>query len=108
MGRVRKDYEWCVEYTDKYGDIQDHQHSSKIDKCFIESASDYNFYEGCKPVVVLILSEWTESDGVIDRYWAYPDQYGMPEYFADSYKHVIKGCPVPKRFLNEYTGKMIE
>ena len=105
MSRIRKDYEWCVEFTDKHGEIQDSDHSDKLDPAFLSQlASDH--VPKCQSVLVLVLNEWTENDGLVDRYWAYPTPEGMPLIFEDAFQNQMPHYKVPKKLLKEYTRKI--
>jgi len=69
-------YEWVVEHTDKYGDIECTETTTL--KEWREGVADI---DGCKPVLTLTRNVGNDDDGLIDREYAYPVNGKLPEYF---------------------------
>ena len=86
-------YEWCIEGIDKYGDIQDVNHSDTL-SFYVEGHFDLADDE-VKKDLGLIRDIWTDYDDLADRVYAYVDGGTLPEYFEES------GFKVPKRFHQE-------
>lgn len=88
------EYEWCLEWTDVYGDIQDHSHSSTLEELRKPYEGSYETLEGdkCTPVICLIRDVVSENSGVEKRAYCYFDE---PEF--------DNGIKVPKKYLREYS-----
>lgn len=88
-------YEWDYETIDAYGDIEDHNHATKL--------FEYNksAYDCCINVrLVLVRDVGNDRDGLISRSWAYVDEdKKLPEYFTDS--DGTKVAKVPNWFKTE-------
>jgi hypothetical protein len=94
MARNEVYYEWAVEYTDDYGDIQDIEHADKLAELGDMTPHDGLIQFNVKPVLTLIRHIGNEGDGELDRTYAYPIQSRLPAEFQD-------GKNIPKRFREE-------
>ena len=74
-------YEWCVEYVDSDGDIQDHDRSEKKADVWPPQME----VEGCQPRLCVIRDFGNEDDSLLDRGYA---------YFGDS--KFCSGHAIPK------------
>jgi hypothetical protein len=91
-------YDWVLEYTDQYGDIQECEYYDTLKQIGVRSnlAPQTISGETCAPVIGLHRGLGDEIDGYQDRTYAYPETDTLPERFQD-------GEPVPKRFQKELT-----
>lgn len=88
-------YEWDIEEIDEHGDIIDHNHADRLGDLDLTELKDAN------KRLVLIRDEGNQNDGLQERYWAYPINGVLPEYFSDAMGEVqIK---VPKYLCEEYS-----
>ena len=93
MSRNKVNYEWDIEWVDRHGDIQDHNHRDKLeDHKPPRKVPDANGYT---EDLVLVRDEWNEWEWLVDRQWAYVKEGILPEKFDC-------GAKVPKRFHVEY------
>lgn len=60
-------YEWCCEYVDVHGDIQDHDRSLKLADVWPPQLS----IEGCTPVLALVRIAGNNQEGELERGYAY-------------------------------------
>ena len=85
-------YEWCWEYSDEHGDIEDLNHGDTLKD--LGAAWEDNLY---KAELTLIRNVGNDIEGLLDRTYAYPQNGKLPEFFEDGEK-------VPKRFQKELTA----
>lgn len=93
--RNQVSYEWCIEHTDCYGDIQDHDRSEKLTDIWPPKFH----VPGCAPNLVLIRDEGNDRDGLVDRGWAYANKGNLPAEFSDENNRW--SADIPKRFYRE-------
>lgn len=82
-------YEWDIETVDEHGDVVDHHHADKLAELPVLEERE---------LLVLVWNEGNESDGVLERLWAYVTTGGdLPIVFSDGRgkRTTIK---VPRRF----------
>ncbi len=82
-------YEWDIEQTDKFGDIQNHDHSDKL--------SRYDIDDLLSGDLVLVCDTYFNAQ--LERSWAYVKNGCLPEYFLDADNRRTR--QVPKRFKQE-------
>ena len=80
-------YEWCWEYSDEHGDIEDLNHGDTLNDL---GAAEDNLY---KAELTLIRNVGNDIEGLLDRH-GLPSNGKLPEFFEDGEK-------VPKRFQKE-------
>ena len=98
-------YEWCIEFVDEHGDIQDHHHADKLSDLRKNFTDDDHTYH---KQLVLVRDIWGVEvyaddrecwDNLEGRSWAYPVladmDWIMPAETED-------GNCVPKRFIKEF------
>ena len=98
-------YEWCIEFVDEHGDIQDHHHADKLSDLRKNFTDDDHTYH---KQLVLVRDIWGVEvyaddrefwDNLEGRSWAYPVladmDWIMPAETDD-------GNCVPKRFIKEF------
>tara|TARA_B100000530_G_C15690537_1_gene381881 strand:- start:347 stop:640 length:294 start_codon:yes stop_codon:yes gene_type:complete len=89
-------YEWCWEYSDEHGDIEDLNHGDTLKD--LGAAWEDNLY---KAELTLIRQYGNDADGMLEQGYAYPKERQLPEFFSC-------GARVPKRFqkeLDEFKGE---
>ena len=84
------EYEWCIEYTDQFGDIHDHDRSPILAELY--PTLDY---EHLHPRVCLIRDQGNDDDGLLERGYAYPVDGVMPSEFDCGHK-------VPAKYHKEW------
>jgi len=101
----RTSYEWDIETWDEDDDIVDHDFYETA-KEMLDALTDWgqpaNPKERYKPV--LVRSFYTDSEGLVDRWWAYIEDGKLPEVFstdtADGFKQT--DLKVSKRLQAEW------
>ena len=98
-------YEWCIEFVDEHGDIQDHHHADKLSDLRMNFTDDDHTYHKQLVLVrdiweVVVFADDHESyENLEGRSWAYPVladmDWIMPAETDD-------GNCVPKRFIKEF------
>jgi|TARA_Y100000034_G_C6827289_1_gene373113 hypothetical protein len=83
-------YEWDVETLDANGDVQDHDHESKL-KAHRQYGAAILSGKRNDLRLVLVRDVGSDDDGVAERAWAYVKDGKLPDEFDD-------GTPVPQRF----------
>jgi hypothetical protein len=101
----RVTYEWCIEFVDEHGDIQDHHHADKLSDLRMNFTDDDHTYHKQLVLVrdiweVVVFTDGHESyENLEGRSWAYPvmeiGDWIMPAETDD-------GNCVPKRFIKEF------
>jgi hypothetical protein len=107
MPRNEVYYEWCIEYVDQYGDIQDNNHSDTLDyrEDDLKEALAGGGVEGKDhSELVLIRNISNEHEGVVDRSWAYVKKGSLPEFFSQA--NDSDGEKVPQRFHRELRTRL--
>jgi hypothetical protein len=90
-------YEWDIETWDEWDDIIEHYHADKVAELFKfldtfgdPENPDHQFK------IVLVRTLWCESEGVVDRTWAYVNHgYLSPTFQTGLGQRMTR---VPKRF----------
>ena len=91
-------YEWDVEEVDRdSGDILNHNHGDKLS--WLLPAFGNIITQG-RGDLVLVRDEGNNTEGLLDRHWAYVKDGVLPEYFADSMGENTS-IRVPQRFHRE-------
>lgn len=85
-------YEWAVEERDEHGDAIDVSHYETY-KAAADSAAQW--LDGKAYDIVLVYNMGCDSEGILERSWAYVDGGKLAETFEN-------GRNVPKRFLKEF------
>jgi len=94
-------YEWCIEFVDEHGDIQDHHHADKLSELRMNFTDDDHTYDKQLVLIrdiweVVVFADGHESyENREGRSWAYPVMGIMPVETDD-------GNCVPKRFIKEF------
>ena len=86
-------YEWDIETLDEFGDIEDHDHSTKLQPYHLDLEPNQN--------LVLVCDHYPDTGG-LDRSWAYVKDNTLPLYFEDAYRN--KTTHVPRRFQLSLTA----
>ena len=74
MERLKIQYEWSIEHVDSHGDIKEVHHVDKLSE--LSNGWDEPM-AGCEKVeIALSRIEYTNSDGMEDREYFYPDANG--------------------------------
>ena len=88
-------YEWCVEETDRFGDIGEIYFAQSAEECreIICRLKEYRVDNGTWYMIVLVREEWSGNQ-ITRRDHAYMNGRDgtMPETFGDG------GPPVPQKF----------
>jgi hypothetical protein len=83
MERLKIQYEWAIEHVDTHGDIQEVYHVDKLSELNRRNWDWSEPIAGCVKVdIALTRNEYTESDGLEDREYFYPDADGKLVPFA--------------------------
>ena len=82
-------YEWaCEEWTEDRSDVLENYFDERVSRCLQTSKQLETFS------IVLVRDVYCETEGLIERSWAYVDNGELPEEFTG-------GAKVPKRFVAE-------
>jgi hypothetical protein len=80
-------FEWVVEYTDKYGDIHDHDRGDTISDVWPAQRD----VDGCAAVITLCRMRGNEEEGELDRGYAYKgdDRFCSGHGIPSKYKRIL-------------------
>ena len=82
-------YEWaCEEWTEDRSDVLENYFDERVLRC-LETSKQLQTFS-----IVLVRDVYCETEGLIERSWAYVDNGELPEEFTG-------GAKVPKRFVAE-------
>ena len=81
-------YEWCLEYLDENGDIEDHHHADSLAELVPKP-------EGTD--LCLIRYSGNEDEGIVDKWYAYESGGILAANFEEGGQP-----PVPKKYLAEF------
>ena len=85
-------YEWCIEYTDQFGDIYDHYWGTDLKQ--VSPRLNDREDSGYLGIIVLVRITGNQEDGETSRGYAYLEGSRLPVQFDN-------GQMVPKVFHNE-------
>lgn len=97
MARLEIDYEWCVEESDEFGDIDEVLFSSTLK----EAIDTRNRSDAHTTEIVLVRNEGNEERGLVNKYYAYMIGDTLPEFFYSYESMTETTIRVPQKFHNE-------